>query len=128
VRIIFKEPKNRVSSTGNLPRKIYTNFGHSGPIMGADITGGEDASPECSERYDRGRSCTIGKSRILGPRRPQRCEKGAWNDSPAHEEPELEFVCGAVGEIGERGMPVEADSVCGAFTAASVAALCGALP
>jgi hypothetical protein len=45
--------------------------------MGADITGGEDASPECSERYDRGRSCTIGKSRILGPRRPQRCEKKA---------------------------------------------------
>jgi hypothetical protein len=28
----------------------------------------------------------------------------------------------------ERGMPVEADSVWGAFTAASVAAICGALP
>jgi hypothetical protein len=31
------------------------------------------------------------------------------NDSPASEEPELECICGALGEIGERGMPVEAD-------------------
>ena len=44
------------------------------------------------------------------------------NDSFASEEPELEFVCGALGEVVERGMPVEADSVWGAFTAASVAA------
>ena len=49
------------------------------------------------------------------------------NDSLASEEPELEFVCGALGEIGQRGMPVEADSVWGAFIAASVAAICGAL-
>jgi hypothetical protein len=34
------------------------------------------------------------------------------NDSLASEEPQLEFVCGALGEIGQRGMPVEADSVC----------------
>jgi hypothetical protein len=34
---------------------------------------------------------------------------------------------GALGEIGQRGMPVEADSVWGAFIAASVAAICGAL-
>jgi hypothetical protein len=45
----------------------------------------------------------------------------------ASEEPELEFVCGALSEIGERGMPVEADSVWEAFTAASVAAICSAL-
>jgi hypothetical protein len=43
------------------------------------------------------------------------------------EEPELEFIRGALGEIGQRGMPVEADSVWRAFTAASVAAICGAL-
>ena len=48
-------------------------------------------------------------------------------DSLTREEPELEFVCGALGEIGQRGMSVEADSVWGGFIAASVAAICGAL-
>jgi hypothetical protein len=50
------------------------------------------------------------------------------HDSPAREEPEFELVCLVLGEIGQRGMPVEADSVRGGFTAASVAAICGALP
>jgi putative transposase len=54
--------------------------------------------------------------------------KGCQNDSLASEEPELECICGALGEIGERGVPLEAHPIRRVSAATSFAAIHCALP
>jgi hypothetical protein len=49
-------------------------------------------------------------------------------DTPASKKPEFELVCGTLGEIRQRGMPVKAHPIWRVFAATSLAAIYAALP